>query len=251
MNILFEKISGLTFLLIAIYVVISMGIFLETLLKVYKNQFDELEKKSIVDSLALSLVVVFIFFIVQSLVANQYQSRFGSNFPSVVSSGLKFDSNPIHIESFIFLLVIFTILYNLTKHKYGLSSSSWRNLSLISALGLATLLLTLTLHSFNIGIANPATSPITKTGWEGLDIGKLLLGVCFIGYFIVKFIKDKNKLYLISSFIIYISLIYGGSLVHLYRFLPSEVQSILNILNIGLFLFLITLMAKAFKINKL
>ncbi len=40
MNILFEKISGLTFLLIAIYVVISMGIFLETLLKVYKNQFD-------------------------------------------------------------------------------------------------------------------------------------------------------------------------------------------------------------------
>lgn len=200
------------------------------------------------DSLAISLVVVFIFFIVQSLVASQYQSRFGSNFPSIVSSGLKFESNPIHMESFIFLLVIFTIIYNFTKHKYGLNTSSWRNLSLISALALATLLLTLTIHSFNIGIVKPATSPITSTDWEGLDIGKLLLGVCFIGYFIVKSIKDKNKLYLILFFIIYISLIYGGSLVNLYRFFPSEVK---NILNIGLFLFLTALMAKTFNKNKL
>lgn len=103
-----------------IYVFYATGNTIYTLVKVSKNDYDELERKAVFDSLAYAMIVILIMVILDMIVI----AIFGPN-PSI---NILYGIVPKDLQ-WIFILDVITsycftinIIYSYNKYKYGLSS---------------------------------------------------------------------------------------------------------------------------------
>lgn len=107
---------------IFLYSFYSIGVLIKTIIKICKKDYDELEKKSIVDSLAITAVIIISMHFIEiilGLIIKNYRSF-------VVLSPIKGalngdDGNGYYfINAFFLDTFIFSLIYTINRFKYGL-----------------------------------------------------------------------------------------------------------------------------------
>lgn len=71
-----------------------------------------------------------------------------------------------------------------------------------------------------------------------MDIGRILVCLIIVIYFLRLFIKTKKKSYLFGVFIAFTGMIYGGA-YNIYRFFSPTIRLIVDMIYLTLFLILI------------
>lgn len=142
---------GVPFLVISIYFIYSVGVLIECMAKIIKDKCTVLDKKIIINSSSISLAIIFIFYLVQLIFrtfvewiysANSYIPTIMSG-TGIVNSG---GSNPIHIESAAFILIVFSFSYNLMKYKHKLVSKKVYYFTVFTIICLIVMLIALAIN---------------------------------------------------------------------------------------------------------
>lgn len=117
-----ENLLNISFGAIGIYMFFSIGELIYIIRKSFRNGFDELEKKSILDGLAFTMIAIFALHIFQSILASIIGTR-GVFVPLVIPGNGRINEAALaNIENFIFDIMAFSVIYNLKRYRYGLTS---------------------------------------------------------------------------------------------------------------------------------
>ena len=128
MYILFEKSFYFIFILSGFQAFYSIGLVIKTLFKIGIKDHDELESKVIVESLAITILIVFLVSLGQSFLAIKASPEI---YPFVLLPGFGSINQYNSIEPFMFYTILFSLVYNFRRYKYALTGKA---LAIISTL---------------------------------------------------------------------------------------------------------------------
>lgn len=112
------------FMFAAVFALVSVFNALRVLLKVKKGQLDELEKKTVSESLLYTMFVLLLLHLLQFIFGMIFNFLPDSQYHyyPIISGGLPFrevmGNSPWHVEAFFFDVLIFSIIYFFRKRKY-------------------------------------------------------------------------------------------------------------------------------------
>ncbi|WP_100065041.1 hypothetical protein [Miniphocaeibacter massiliensis] len=119
------KICLFIFFSFGIFMFYSVGNLIYTLFKVSKKEYDELQRKTILDSLACSMLLILLLHLIQFIVG----SVIGTYYPVITPviknfkiNYLSWNEGFLSINSFFFDCTIISISYIVSKYKNGLIS---------------------------------------------------------------------------------------------------------------------------------
>lgn len=136
-----NKLLGISFLIIMIYAILSIGQLIKILIQGIKIGFDELEKKSIIDGLAFTMIAIFSIHVFQAILASIVGTR-GVFAPLVIPGNGRLNEAALgNIENFLFDIMAFSVIYNLKRYKYGLTSHTRYAITIFFAIAIIFLIL--------------------------------------------------------------------------------------------------------------
>lgn len=109
---------------IFLYSFYSIGVLIKTIIKICKKDYDELEKKAIIDSLAITGAIIILMHFIEiilSFAITDYESVVHLtplNIPDKVSNG--YYNKQLVINAFFLDTFIFSVIYTINRFKYGL-----------------------------------------------------------------------------------------------------------------------------------
>ncbi|MEI5991476.1 hypothetical protein [Enterococcus crotali] len=112
------------FIFTAVFAMASVFNAIHVLLQVKKGELDELEKKTVSDSLVYTMLVLLFLHLIQFILGMIFNFRPNSpiHYYSIISGGLPFrevmGNSPWHFEALFFDFLIFSIIYFFRKRKY-------------------------------------------------------------------------------------------------------------------------------------
>lgn len=95
---IFNIIISIIFFFLAIYSLYGIGVIIKTTFKSYKKDYDELEMKTIKDSLAISMILIVILHLIQ-LIFSFYSVKYRPIITPITDSAI---NNNINIHSLFF-----------------------------------------------------------------------------------------------------------------------------------------------------
>ncbi|QQK07280.1 hypothetical protein [Miniphocaeibacter halophilus] len=104
------------FWFLCIYSLYGIGVIIKTIFKTYKKSYDELEIKTIKDSLAISMILIVILHFIQ-LIFSFYSVKYRPIITPITDSAI---NNNINIHSLFFDCILIGFIYNIKRFKYGL-----------------------------------------------------------------------------------------------------------------------------------
>lgn len=124
-NNFFFTIVNSIFVVIMLYIMYSIFSVIKTFFIAAKNGYDELEKKALVDAVAISMLVLMVVHLIQTIISFKIKHLYPNNlYIPVISSGapkgVLLGNSPLHIESIFFDTFAIAIIYNINKLRYGL-----------------------------------------------------------------------------------------------------------------------------------
>ena len=113
------------FIGISFYMYYSTFIAVKASIKVVKKKYDEMELKVLIDSLAISMIIVMMVYIVQTVIAINFKNYYPNGiYIPVISSGAPngtyLGNSPLHIESIFFDIFLFSVMYNINRVRYDI-----------------------------------------------------------------------------------------------------------------------------------
>ena len=113
------------FICIAFYMFYSTFIAIKASINVVKKEYDEMELKVLIDSLAISMIIMMILHIIQTFIAMNYKIYNPSDiYIPVISSGAPngtyLGNSPLHIESIFFDIFLFSVMHNINRLRYDI-----------------------------------------------------------------------------------------------------------------------------------
>ncbi|WP_086313879.1 hypothetical protein A5821_001424 [Enterococcus sp. 7F3_DIV0205] len=124
MNTALQITQATILLLIGVFTISSIFNAIKALVQVKKGRLDELEKKTVLDSLVYAMITLFIVHTLQfvlGIAANMIPNS-GFHYRPIISSGVPYRSiisnDPWHFESLFFDCLIFSVIYFFRKRKY-------------------------------------------------------------------------------------------------------------------------------------
>lgn len=113
------------FLSVSLYMLYSVFVAINTSVRIIKKRSDEMEIKVLVDSLAFSMLVMMFVHIIQTIIGINFKGLYPNGiYVPVISSGVHrgafLGNSPLHIESFIFDIFLFSVIYNINRLRYGI-----------------------------------------------------------------------------------------------------------------------------------
>lgn len=113
------------FIGISFYMFYSMFIAIKASIKVVKKEYDEMELKVLIDSLAISMILIMILHIIQTLIAINYKNYYPNGiYIPIISSGAPngtyLGNSPLHIESIFFDIFLFSVIHNINRVRYDI-----------------------------------------------------------------------------------------------------------------------------------
>jgi len=112
------------FVFAAVFATASVFNAIHVLIQVKRGELDELEKKTVSDSLVYTMLVLLFLHLIQFLLGMIFNFMPDGHFHyyPIISGGLPFrevmGNDPWHFEAFFFDVLIFSIIYFFRKRKY-------------------------------------------------------------------------------------------------------------------------------------
>lgn len=142
---IFNIIISIIFFFLAIYSLYGIGVIIKTTFKSYKKDYDELEMKTIKDSLAISMILIVTLHLIQ-LIFSFYSVKYRPIITPITDSAI---NNNINIHSLFFDCILIGFIYNINRFRYGLIAKRqfWDPILIILTI---TIILTIAFSSFII-----------------------------------------------------------------------------------------------------